>query len=98
LYLGPGYVLSLFNKIFDIAYFPDYCCEGYVIPLHKTGNINDAYNYKIITFYRAFIDFSKAFDNVEGNYLWFLLIRLGIRGKIVNIIRSMYQNFRLRVE
>ena len=48
--------------------------------------------------YCAFIDFSKAFDYVERNSLWLKLIRLGIRGKMINIIRSMYQNVRSRVK
>ncbi|XP_053393684.1 uncharacterized protein LOC128555432 [Mercenaria mercenaria] len=43
------YVLPLFNKIYDIGYFPTVWSEGYVISLHKKGSINDANNYRRIT-------------------------------------------------
>ena len=46
----------------------------------------------------AFIDFSKAFDYVVRDNLWFKLIKLGIRGKILNIIMSMYENVKSRVK
>ena len=39
----------LFNKIFDIGYFPERWSDGFVIPLHKKGNINDVSNYRGIT-------------------------------------------------
>ena len=46
----------------------------------------------------AFIDFSKAFDyNVRDN-LWYELIKLGIRGNILNIVMSMYQNVKSKVK
>ena len=40
--------------------------------------------------YCAFVDFTKAFDYVVHDIIWFKLIRLGVRGKILNVIRSMY--------
>ena len=46
----------------------------------------------------AFIDFSKAFDYIVRDNLWFKLIKLGIRGKILNIIMSMYENVKSRVK
>ena len=46
----------------------------------------------------AFIDLSKAFDYVVRDNLWYKLIKLGIRGKILNIIMSMYENVRSRVK
>lgn len=39
--------------------------------------------------YCAFVDFSKAFDYVVRDNLWFKLIELGVRGKILNVIMSM---------
>ena len=38
----------------------------------------------------SFVDFSKAFDYVVRQNLWQKLIRLGIRGKILTIIKNMY--------
>ena len=40
----------------------------------------------------AFIDFSKAFDYVFRDNLWTKLIKLGIRGNILNIIKSIYSS------
>ena len=44
----------------------------------------------------AFIDFSKAFDYVVRDNLWYKLIKLGIRGKILNIITSVYEHVKSR--
>jgi hypothetical protein len=41
-------------------------------------------------FYCAFIDFSKAFDTVNRTKLWYILIRKGIHGKMINILENMY--------
>ena len=38
----------------------------------------------------AFIDFKKAFDYIVRENLWYKLVNLGLRGKILNIIKSMY--------
>ena len=38
----------------------------------------------------AFVDFSKAFDYVVRDNIWYILIHIGIRGEMLNIIRSMY--------
>ena len=40
--------------------------------------------------YCSFIDFRKAFDYVNRDYLWYKLLKMGIRGNILNVIRSMY--------
>ena len=38
--------------------------------------------------YCTFIDFTNAFDYVVRDNLWYKLITLGIRGKILNIIKQ----------
>ena len=48
--------------------------------------------------YCAFIDFTKAFDYVVRYTLWMKLIKLGIRGNILNIIKSMYCAVKSRVK
>ena len=48
---------KLFNKIFEIGYFPDEWSEGYVIPLHKKGSLNDVGNYRGITLLRIWVNF-----------------------------------------
>jgi len=39
----------MFNKLFIFGYFPDRWSEGYVIPLNKKGNPDDATNTRGIT-------------------------------------------------
>ena len=46
----------------------------------------------------SFIDFSKAFDYVVRDILWFKLIKYGVRGKILDIIASMYRDVKSKVK
>ena len=48
--------------------------------------------------YCAFLDFRKAFDYVDRNFLWSKLLKLGIRGEIFNIIHSMYKSVKSIVQ
>ena len=48
--------------------------------------------------YCAFLDFRKAFDYVDRNFLWIKLLKLGIRGEIFNIIHSMYKSVKSIVQ
>ncbi len=48
--------------------------------------------------YCAFVDFTKAFDYVVRENMWYKLIQLGIRGKMFNIIKSIYNNVKTRVK
>lgn len=40
--------------------------------------------------YCAFVDLKRAFDSIYRDGLWFKLIKSGIDGKLLSIIRSMY--------
>ena len=48
--------------------------------------------------YCAFIDLKKAFDSISRSSLWYKLINSGIDGKLLKLIRSMYQKVKLRVK
>ena len=149
---------NLFNKVYATGHFPETWSEGYVIPLHKKGSINDVENYRGITLlsnlgklftrvlnnrlgewaetygvlieaqagfrpgmstvdnnfvlhglishilnsgrklYCAFVDFTKAFDYIVRDNLWYKLVKLGLRGKILNILKSMYSSVKSRVK
>ena len=47
--------------------------------------------------YTFFIDYSKAFDYFVHGNLWYKLLNLGVRGKIIDIIRFMYSQVRTKV-
>ena len=42
--------------------------------------------------YATFVDFTKAFDYVVRENLWLKLIKFGVRGRILNVIQSMYKS------
>ena len=46
----------------------------------------------------AFTDNSKASGYVVRDHLWFKLIKLGIRSKILNSIMSMFENVKSQVK
>ena len=148
----------LFNNIFKSGHFPKAWSVGSIVPLFKTGNINDADNYRGITlvscfgklftsvlnnrlvtfddtnnvitdaqfgfrkqmstidaifilhyliqrrlknkkrFYCCFVDYKKAFDFVSRQNLWFKLIQQGVDGKMLTIIRSLYNDVKCCVK
>ena len=44
--------------------------------------------------YCCFIDYRKAFDFVNRSKLWIKLTKIGIQGKILKIIKSLYENIK----
>ena len=48
--------------------------------------------------YCALIDFTKAFDYIVRENLWYKFVNLGLRDKILNIIKSMYSSVKSRVK
>ena len=46
----------------------------------------------------AFVDFTKAFAYVVRDAIWYKLIRLGVEGKILNVIMSMYERVKSKVK
>ena len=45
----------------------------------------------------AFVDYSKAFDFIDRTYLWQKLLESNINGKILKVIRNMYDNAKSHV-
>ena len=46
----------------------------------------------------VFVDYTKAFDYIVRENLWYKMIKYGLRGKILNIIISMYSKVKSRVK
>jgi hypothetical protein len=47
--------------------------------------------------YLHFIDFEKAFDSVHQETMWRILKSYGIPGKVVSIIKSLYEGSECKV-
>ena len=48
--------------------------------------------------YCCFVDFTKAFDYVERDILWYKLIKIGVRGRMLDIIKSIYTSVKSRMK
>ena len=48
--------------------------------------------------FAAFVDFQKAFDYIVHDILWFKLVKIGVRGKMSNVIKSIYSKLKSRVK
>ncbi|MEW8542097.1 MAG: reverse transcriptase family protein, partial [Candidatus Thiodiazotropha sp.] len=152
------YLHELFNTILKTGYFPKQWSEGYIVPIHKKGKLDDVNNFRGVTLlstfgklftrilnnrltqwaeeyaiyieaqagfranmsttdnifvlhglinhfinsgnklYCAFVDFTKAFDYVNRDVIWYKLIKIGVRGKILNVIKSMYEQVKSKVK
>jgi hypothetical protein len=49
-------------------------------------------------FYSVFVDFSKAFDSVPHRLLFYSLLNGNMHGRVVNLLRNMYEKLRSCVE
>ena len=49
------------------------------------------------TLYLLFIDFEKAFDSLNRDYIWRTITKFGIPGKISRLIKLMYENYTCNV-
>lgn len=56
--------------------------------------IIDLYKWKKKKLFCLFVDYSKAFDMVWREGLWCKLVKSNITGKILNVIKSMYENIK----
>lgn len=54
----------------------------------------DIFNWKKEKLYCLFVDYKKAFDLVWREGLWYKLVKEKVDGKILNVIRSMYNNIK----
>ena len=48
--------------------------------------------------YCAFLDYSKAFDNAVRDNLWYKLVKVGIRGKMITMLQSIYSSVKSRIQ
>ena len=43
------YIYTLFNKFFELGYFPKSWSDGFIVPIYKKGDKNEPSNYRGIT-------------------------------------------------
>ena len=60
------YLHTLFNKIFDLEYFPESWSEGYIVPLHKKESLGDVSNFRGI---KLLSTLGKLFTRILNNRL-----------------------------
>ena len=60
------YLLELFNKILIVGYFPEVWSEGYILPIHKKGKLDDVNNFRGITLLSTLC---KLFTRILNNRL-----------------------------
>ena len=71
------------------AFRKGYSTLDHIFSLHCLLNIYLSKGQKL---YCAFVDYEKAFDKIWHAGLWLKLLKNGIDGKIVNVIKKMYEN------
>ncbi|GBP91608.1 LINE-1 retrotransposable element ORF2 protein [Eumeta japonica] len=58
--------------------------------IHVVRQILEKYNEYQLTYYIAFIDYSKAFDSLQHAKIWEALLQQGIEHKYIRLIRIIY--------
>ena len=61
-----SYLQNLYNKMFEIGYFPESWSEGYIIPIFKKGDKEEPSNYRGITLLSTV---GKLFTRILNNRL-----------------------------
>ena len=56
-------------------------------PTNKSGSLSPSAIY-----FCTFIDYSKAFDTVWRDALWYKMAKVGIKGKFMTIVKNMYES------
>ena len=73
---------------------PKHSTLDHIFALHVLSNY---YVHEKKQLYCAFVDYSKAFDFVDRAYLWQKLLDSNINGKVLNVVRNMYNNAKSHV-
>ena len=47
--------------------------------------------------FASFIDFSKAYDRIDRSLLWHKLSKIGVDGKMLRSLKSLYENVKCTV-
>lgn len=79
------------NNVISDAQFGFRKGRSTIDALYILSSIVQNYIFQKKRLYCVFIDLSKCFDTIYRNALWMKLFKSGIQGKILRIIKDMYQ-------
>ncbi len=57
-------------------------------------HVIDLFCFKKRRLFCSFIDYSKAFDSVWRDALWYKLLKVGVKGKFLDVVVNMYRNIK----
>ncbi|XP_075990548.1 uncharacterized protein LOC142986144 [Anticarsia gemmatalis] len=66
--------------------------------IHAVRQVLEKYNEYQLTYYIAFIDYSKAFDSLLHDNIWKALMDQGIEHKYIRLIRNVYRHSTARIQ
>ena len=83
--------LDTTNESQEVSPFPagDHKAHDHIYTLHTIISNRKSENKDTFV---CFVDAKKAFDTVNRECFWFKLMSIGIKGKILNAIQSLYDN------
>ena len=74
---------------------PEYSTVDHIFTLHS---IIEYYKSKNGRVFCTFVDYSKAFDLINRSSLWLKLMKHGITGRIIEVIKYMYERAKSQVK
>ncbi len=79
------------NKICEEqnGFRPGRSCEDHIYLLNSILHMSMSESKQV---FGCFVDFRKAFDRIDRNCMWFKLLSMGVRGRIYDAIKSLYEN------
>ena len=92
-----GFFVSIYNRISEAqaGFREDHSTADNAFILRAV--IEKYLSRKGLKLYTAFVDLRKAFDSVNRNKLWFVMKQAGIKGKLLQIVRNMYDSVKICV-
>ena len=70
-------------------------CNDHIVTLRNIIEQTKEFNSNL---YLTFVDFEKAFDTLDRNIMWKILEVYGIPAKFINIIKSLYDGYKVNIE